>query len=198
MLLNRWNPEYLITMLLLLHHMSEIIYWSFKLRWNLHMFWVFCLCLQTWHTQSLTEMCLLFPYLCRANSVTWNPHKMMGVPLQCSAILVRERVIPFHPLFCPCRHCYNQWSWTQCICLLFTLIFAALPAGIITRLQLHVCWLPLPARQTVRRHLRHRRQGHPVWTSCWYLQVLAHVEGKSEHLSDFAHGHTLAYLFNWL
>uniref|UniRef100_A0A7N6ACQ9 Glutamate decarboxylase 1 n=1 Tax=Anabas testudineus TaxID=64144 RepID=A0A7N6ACQ9_ANATE len=29
----------------------------------------------------------------RANSVTWNPHKMMGVPLQCSAILVRERGI---------------------------------------------------------------------------------------------------------
>uniref|UniRef100_H3DHQ4 Glutamate decarboxylase 1 n=1 Tax=Tetraodon nigroviridis TaxID=99883 RepID=H3DHQ4_TETNG len=27
----------------------------------------------------------------RANSVTWNPHKMMGVPLQYSAILVRER-----------------------------------------------------------------------------------------------------------
>uniref|UniRef100_H3ANG4 Glutamate decarboxylase 2 n=1 Tax=Latimeria chalumnae TaxID=7897 RepID=H3ANG4_LATCH len=26
----------------------------------------------------------------RANSVTWNPHKMMGVPLQCSALLVRE------------------------------------------------------------------------------------------------------------
>lgn len=32
--------------------------------------------------------------LCRANSVTWNPHKMMGVPLQCSAILVREKVKP--------------------------------------------------------------------------------------------------------
>uniref|UniRef100_A0A4W3ICS1 Glutamate decarboxylase 1 n=1 Tax=Callorhinchus milii TaxID=7868 RepID=A0A4W3ICS1_CALMI len=27
----------------------------------------------------------------RANSVTWNPHKMMGVLLQCSAILVREK-----------------------------------------------------------------------------------------------------------
>ncbi|XP_053571802.1 glutamate decarboxylase 1-like [Bombina bombina] len=26
----------------------------------------------------------------RANSVTWNPHKMMGAPLQCSAILIRE------------------------------------------------------------------------------------------------------------
>ncbi|GCC34504.1 hypothetical protein chiPu_0012978 [Chiloscyllium punctatum] len=26
----------------------------------------------------------------RGNSVTWNPHKMMGVPLQCSALLVRE------------------------------------------------------------------------------------------------------------
>ncbi|XP_038652457.1 glutamate decarboxylase 1 [Scyliorhinus canicula] len=27
----------------------------------------------------------------RANSVTWNPHKMMGVPLQCSAILIHEK-----------------------------------------------------------------------------------------------------------
>lgn len=34
----------------------------------------------------------LLCYFCRANSVTWNPHKMMGVPLQCSAILVREKV----------------------------------------------------------------------------------------------------------
>jgi glutamate decarboxylase len=27
----------------------------------------------------------------RADSVTWNPHKMMGLPLTCSAILVREK-----------------------------------------------------------------------------------------------------------
>ncbi|XP_043832057.1 glutamate decarboxylase 1-like [Dromiciops gliroides] len=27
----------------------------------------------------------------RANSVTWNPHKLMGVPLQCSVILIREK-----------------------------------------------------------------------------------------------------------
>ncbi|RXM29737.1 Glutamate decarboxylase 1 [Acipenser ruthenus] len=27
----------------------------------------------------------------RASSVTWNPHKLMGAPLQCSAILVREK-----------------------------------------------------------------------------------------------------------
>ncbi|KAL7851660.1 hypothetical protein AOLI_G00220160 [Acnodon oligacanthus] len=27
----------------------------------------------------------------RASSITWNPHKMMGVPLQCSAILVRKK-----------------------------------------------------------------------------------------------------------
>uniref|UniRef100_A0A8C2X153 Glutamate decarboxylase 3 n=2 Tax=Cyclopterus lumpus TaxID=8103 RepID=A0A8C2X153_CYCLU len=33
-----------------------------------------------------------FKYLfSRACSVTWNPHKMMGVPLQCSAILVKKR-----------------------------------------------------------------------------------------------------------
>lgn len=31
-------------------------------------------------------------FSCRANSVTWNPHKMMSVPLQCSALLVREEV----------------------------------------------------------------------------------------------------------
>uniref|UniRef100_A0A8C5QAR3 Glutamate decarboxylase 1 n=1 Tax=Leptobrachium leishanense TaxID=445787 RepID=A0A8C5QAR3_9ANUR len=29
----------------------------------------------------------------RANSVTWNPHKLMGVPLQCSAVLIREKGI---------------------------------------------------------------------------------------------------------
>lgn len=28
----------------------------------------------------------------RAWSVTWNPHKMMGVPLQCSVILVKKKV----------------------------------------------------------------------------------------------------------
>ncbi|CAF94975.1 unnamed protein product, partial [Tetraodon nigroviridis] len=27
----------------------------------------------------------------RSCSITWNPHKMMGVPLQCSAILVKKR-----------------------------------------------------------------------------------------------------------
>lgn len=35
--------------------------------------------------------CLLF--CARCDSMTWNPHKMMGVPLQCSAILVRNSVI---------------------------------------------------------------------------------------------------------
>ncbi|KAL8564651.1 hypothetical protein ACOMHN_004145 [Nucella lapillus] len=29
----------------------------------------------------------------RADSMTWNPHKMMGVPLQCSAILCRHKGI---------------------------------------------------------------------------------------------------------
>uniref|UniRef100_A0A8D3D3W4 Glutamate decarboxylase 1 n=1 Tax=Scophthalmus maximus TaxID=52904 RepID=A0A8D3D3W4_SCOMX len=44
-----------------------------------------------YHFCSTRTHSLLFQYPCRANSVTWNPHKMMGVPLQCSAILVRER-----------------------------------------------------------------------------------------------------------
>ncbi|XP_014778132.1 glutamate decarboxylase 1, partial [Octopus bimaculoides] len=29
----------------------------------------------------------------RANSLTWNPHKLLGVPLQCSAFLLREKGI---------------------------------------------------------------------------------------------------------
>ncbi|VTJ61951.1 Hypothetical predicted protein [Marmota monax] len=50
---------------------------------------------QTYHVQR-THRCgdgRVFPAELvekRANSVTWNPHKMMGVPLQCSAFLVRE------------------------------------------------------------------------------------------------------------
>lgn len=72
-------------------------------------------------------------------------------------------------------------------CFFFLLLFGILTvsltkivsiAGIITRLQLHVCWLPFPARQTVWHHIRHRWQGYSVWTSCRYLQVLAYVEGK--------------------
>lgn len=29
----------------------------------------------------------------RADSVTWNPHKMMGIPLQCSAFLLKDRAL---------------------------------------------------------------------------------------------------------
>lgn len=35
-------------------------------------------------------------FICRANSMTWNPHKLMGVPLQCSAILLRDKVSQPH------------------------------------------------------------------------------------------------------
>ena len=51
-------------------------------------------------------------------------------------------------------------------------------AGFITRLQLYVRGLPLPARQTIRCCIWHRWQGHSVWTACWHFQVLAHVESK--------------------
>lgn len=41
-----------------------------------------------WLLCVLRGLCASF----RANSVTWNPHKMMGVLLQCSAILIKEKV----------------------------------------------------------------------------------------------------------
>uniref|UniRef100_A0AAX7TJV0 Glutamate decarboxylase 1a n=1 Tax=Astatotilapia calliptera TaxID=8154 RepID=A0AAX7TJV0_ASTCA len=39
----------------------------------------------------LFSFVFVFCFIFRACSVTWNPHKMMGVPLQCSAILVKKR-----------------------------------------------------------------------------------------------------------
>lgn len=29
----------------------------------------------------------------RADSVTWNPHKLMGASLQCSAFLIKRKVV---------------------------------------------------------------------------------------------------------
>ncbi len=34
----------------------------------------------------------LYVYFYRADSFTWNPHKLMSVHLQCSAILLRHSV----------------------------------------------------------------------------------------------------------
>lgn len=47
-------------------------------------------------TSQMTQIKAFKSIICvafRANSVTWNPHKMMSVPLQCSALLVREEVL---------------------------------------------------------------------------------------------------------
>ena len=43
------------------------------------------------HCQSVSQHKIDVVFF-RAWSVTWNPHKMMGVPLQCSVILVKKRV----------------------------------------------------------------------------------------------------------
>ena len=34
----------------------------------------------------------LFVFIFRANSVTWNPHKLMGTLLQCSTLHIKENV----------------------------------------------------------------------------------------------------------
>lgn len=31
---------------------------------------------------------------CRCDSIAWNPHKMLGAPLQCSPFIVRHKVGP--------------------------------------------------------------------------------------------------------
>lgn len=59
----------------------------------------------------------------RANSVTWNPHKMMGVLLQCSAILVKEKVCPSPKdelVACtPFRRHKKRKAWVFCFVLFF-------------------------------------------------------------------------------
>lgn len=86
------------------------------------------------------------------------------VSLSCSA--------PYH--LCTHKRICALSPKPSCSCL----ITIASVAGTVTRLQLYVCWIPLPARQTVRRYIRHRWQSHSVWAACRYLQVLADVEGK--------------------
>lgn len=103
----------------------------------------------------------------RANSVTWNPHKMMSVPLQCSALLVREEVgrIPL-----------NQVSRSRpvCVCIKHG---GSDSAGSDAELQPDARLLPVPAGQTLRPVLRHRGQSAAVWTPRGHLQAVAHVEG---------------------
>lgn len=37
--------------------------------------------------EPLTQLCLVLP---RADSVAWNPHKLLAAGLQCSALLLRD------------------------------------------------------------------------------------------------------------
>lgn len=80
----------------------------------------------------------------RANSVTWNPHKMMGVLLQCSAILVKEKVCT------PCRdvpvastsRCLRE-EWLVVPLWACRLSLPALPAVYIHSILAVGCPLPL-------------------------------------------------------
>ncbi len=107
----------------------------------------------------------------RANSVTWNPHKMMSVPLQCSALLVREEV---RLILC------NQLLLSQAVSVFLSCVNAKHSGSEITgpdaELQPDARLLPVPAGQTLRPVLRHRGQSAAVWTPRGHLQAVAHVE----------------------
>lgn len=107
----------------------------------------------------------------RANSVTWNPHKMMSVPLQCSALLVREEVgrIPFNPI--PLSRPVLFFTWIR------NKHSGSNFSGSDAELQPDARLLPVPAGQTLRPVLRHRGQSAAVWTPRGHLQAVAHVEG---------------------
>lgn len=103
----------------------------------------------------------------RANSVTWNPHKMMSVPLQCSALLVREEVLQPRRTPSPPRAPAPLLNRS-----------GSLPAGPDAELQPDARLLPLPAGQALRPVLRHRRQGAAVRAPRGHLQAVAHVASK--------------------
>lgn len=51
--------------------------------------------------------------LFRADSVTWNPHKLMGVPLQCSAFITKHSVM----LLSIVQSCSQAWNFYLTGCL---------------------------------------------------------------------------------
>lgn len=104
----------------------------------------------------------------RANSVTWNPHKMMSVPLQCSALLVREEVGHISFYLCAKLRVFVLLCRLQTFWIWFT--------GSDAELQPDARLLPVPAGQTLWPVLRHRRQSAAVWAPRRHLQAVAHVE----------------------
>lgn len=106
--------------------------------------------------------------------MTWNPHKMMAVPLQCSALLVREEVRS------EALDHYSLSIFNDCVlfkCSIFTPCCFCV-AGFDAELQPDAGVLSVPAGQTLRPELRHGRQGAAVWTPRRHLQALAHVAGE--------------------
>lgn len=95
---------------------------------------------------------------------------MMSVPLQCSALLVREEVglITFNQI--GEYSSFSCWDNPKYSGSDFT--------GSDAELQPDARLLPLPAGQTLRPVLRHRRQSAAVWTTRGHLQAVAHVESQ--------------------
>ena len=91
-----------------------------------------------------------FEGITRADSVTWNPHKMMNVLLQCSTVHFKQNVSFL------IVHFLLAGEIVRDICFL---------AEFVVSLQPDVRRLLVPAGQTLRRHLRYGRQSHPVWSS---------------------------------
>ena len=59
----------------------------------------------------------------------------------------------------------------------------SLSTGLVDQLQPNVGRLPFPARQALRRLLRHRRQSDPMWKAQRHLQVLVTVEVEKRSAS---------------
>lgn len=126
-------------------------------------------------SERLNQILQLFPWtLChhvmllstfRADSITWNPHKLMGVPLQCSAFITKHTVM---------LYVTHVFYWLHTVAVL-------IHTGIAEGMQQHACHILVSTGQeTIWRVVWHRRQGHTMWPTQRCSQTVADMESTSK------------------
>lgn len=115
-----------------------------------------------------------------ADSVTWNPHKLLAAPQQCSTLLLRPEGLYFMFLlnggqmfFDKQRQTFYKLLLLYITVFLFCLTNRSPAKGARVRRE-----LSLPERQVLRSVVRLRRPTHTVRPSRRRRQVLVHVEGE--------------------
>ncbi len=94
----------------------------------------------------------------RSDSVTWNPHKLLAAPQQCSTFLTKHQGI-----LSPCHSTNATYLFQVDSFFLFLFLFY------------FYYFNPPVERQILWHKIRHWRQTHTMWSSCRCLEILVYV-----------------------